>query len=83
MPGYEKMESLKNSGSWGKFWWKTCGFEWVKCLYQIKSALFRHHLSQKGESGVFSVYNKKQTVSIKLLSELNYLVICYLAFPIV
>ena len=26
----QKMESLKNGGSWGKFWWKTCGFEWVK-----------------------------------------------------
>ena len=30
MPGYEQMESLKNGGSWGKFWWKTCGCEWVK-----------------------------------------------------
>ena len=30
MPGYEQIESLKNGGSWGKFWWKTCGFEWVK-----------------------------------------------------
>ena len=30
MPAYKKMESLKNGGSWGKFWWKTCGFEWVK-----------------------------------------------------
>ena len=29
MPGYEQIESLKNGGSWGKFWWKTCGFEWV------------------------------------------------------
>ena len=29
MPGYEKIESLKNGGSWGKFWWKTCGFERV------------------------------------------------------
>ena len=43
MPGYEKMESLKNGGSWGKFWWKTCGFERVNslslslviCVYQI------------------------------------------------
>ena len=30
MSGYEKMESLKNGSSWGKFWWKTCGFECVK-----------------------------------------------------
>ena len=29
MPGYEEIESLKNGGSWGKFWWKTGGFEWV------------------------------------------------------
>ena len=29
MPGYEKIESFKNGGSWGKFWWKTCGFERV------------------------------------------------------
>ena len=28
MPAYKKMESLENGGSWGKFWWKTCGFEW-------------------------------------------------------
>ena len=32
MPAYKKMESLKNGGSWGKFWWKTCGFEWVKSV---------------------------------------------------
>ena len=30
MPGYEKIESLKNGGSWGQFCWKTCGFERVK-----------------------------------------------------
>ena len=29
MPGYEKIESLKNGGSWGQFCWKTCGFERV------------------------------------------------------
>ena len=29
MPAYKKIESLKNGGSWGKFRWKTCGFEWV------------------------------------------------------
>ena len=34
MPGYEKIESLKNGGSWGKFWWKTGGFEWVEHLTQ-------------------------------------------------
>ena len=32
MPGYEKIESLKNGGSWGKFWWKTCGFERVNTV---------------------------------------------------
>ena len=32
MPGYEKIESLKNGGSWGQFCWKTCGFERVKLL---------------------------------------------------
>ena len=35
MPGYGKMESLKNGGSWGKFWWKTCGFEWVKFIFSL------------------------------------------------
>ena len=29
MPGYEKIESLKNGGSWGQFCWKMCGFERV------------------------------------------------------
>ena len=29
LPGYEKKESVKNDGSWGNFWWKTCGFERV------------------------------------------------------
>ena len=33
MPGYEKIESLKNGGSWGQFCWKTCGFERVKCPF--------------------------------------------------
>ena len=32
MPGYEKIESLKNGGSWGQFCWKTCGFERVNGL---------------------------------------------------
>ena len=32
MPGYEEIESLKNGGSWAKFWWKTGGFEWVKSV---------------------------------------------------
>ena len=35
MPGYEQIESLKNGGSWGKFWWKTCGFEWVNALPEV------------------------------------------------
>ena len=35
MPGYEKIESLKNGGSWGQFCWKTCGFERVKSLNGI------------------------------------------------
>ena len=38
MPGYEKMESLKNGGSWGKFWCKTCGFERVKWDTQVNRA---------------------------------------------
>ena len=33
MPGYEKIESLKNGGSWGQFCWKTCGFERVNLHY--------------------------------------------------
>ena len=33
MPGYEKIESLKNGGSWGQFCWKTCGFERVNVDY--------------------------------------------------
>ena len=35
MPGYEKIESLKNGGSWGQFCWKTCGFERVKALPHV------------------------------------------------
>ena len=44
MPAYEKMESLKNGGSWGKFWWKTCGFEWVKVKRAACLCILLHHM---------------------------------------
>ena len=39
MPGYEQIESLKNCGSWGKFCWKTCGFERVNPASHISENL--------------------------------------------
>ena len=56
MPAYKKMESLKNGGSWGKFWWKTCGFEWVKC-YPKEAATTKNYLIKPlngagGRSGI-------------------------------
>ena len=42
MPGYEKIESLKNCGSWGQFCWETCGFERenYSCFYVSSEILF-------------------------------------------
>ena len=56
MPGYEKIESLKNGGSWAQFCWKTCGFERViNALQFILGVIYK--LSLKIISRVVSVLN--------------------------
>ncbi len=57
MPGYEKMESLTNGGSWGKFWWKTCGFEWVKKTL-LRTLSSQQHLLEVPRTKLVSFSNR-------------------------
>ena len=52
MPGYEKIESLKNGGSWGQFCWKTCGFERVNtnCLHCMSESLCQVTIEMCGDN---------------------------------
>ena len=69
MPGYEKIESLKNGGSWGQFCWKTCGFERVKLFVSTDIPASHEFASQFGLAIFFIGEQHKKLTKTELPPE--------------
>ena len=56
------------------FLWSNDVFSWLKFWhFQMKSALFKHHISQKHESGVFTIKYNVMWTTLKIEVKICYL----------